>query len=138
MFARSVRFVTGLRCALPSAWGVKGTSRVAGPLGRVPAVSCRRGLSTDASPPPAPESSSPLPRNGSPIGWGSVMALVVVGSSFVAYYQYRRSKRLKELELKSIGRPAIGGPFSLVTHRGEPVTDVDFRGQYMLVYFGAR
>lgn len=32
--------------------------------------------------------------------------------------------------------PGIGGPFSLVNGEGKPVTDQDFRGRYMLVYFG--
>jgi cytochrome oxidase Cu insertion factor (SCO1/SenC/PrrC family) len=31
---------------------------------------------------------------------------------------------------------AIGGPFSLVDHNGRPVTDEDFRGEFMLVSFG--
>lgn len=30
----------------------------------------------------------------------------------------------------------IGGPFSLVTHEGQTITDMDFRGKYMLIYFG--
>ncbi len=30
----------------------------------------------------------------------------------------------------------IGGPFSLVDHRGRAVTDQDFRGQFMLMFFG--
>ncbi len=38
------------------------------------------------------------------------------------------------------GAPAttavIGGPFTLTNHRGETVTDADFRGRPMLVYFG--
>src|SRR3954447_24211281 len=31
---------------------------------------------------------------------------------------------------------AIGGPFQLESGDGKPVTDRDFRGKYMLVYFG--
>jgi protein SCO1/2 len=38
--------------------------------------------------------------------------------------------------LADTGGPGIGGPFSLVNGDGKPVTDRDFRGRYMLVYFG--
>jgi len=31
---------------------------------------------------------------------------------------------------------AVGGPFTLVNAQGQTVTDRDFRGKYMLVYFG--
>jgi protein SCO1 len=34
------------------------------------------------------------------------------------------------------GAPTIGGPFKLVNGEGRPVTDRDFRGHYLLVYFG--
>lgn len=30
----------------------------------------------------------------------------------------------------------IGGPFELTNHRGEAVTDANFRGRYMLIFFG--
>lgn len=33
-------------------------------------------------------------------------------------------------------RGKIGGPFTLVDHNGDTVTDVDFRGRFMLIYFG--
>lgn len=37
---------------------------------------------------------------------------------------------------KSSGKALIGGPFKLVNHRGETVTDQTYRGKYTLVYFG--
>ena len=34
------------------------------------------------------------------------------------------------------GRAEVGGPFRLIDHNGKTVTDADFRGRYMLIYFG--
>jgi protein SCO1/2 len=34
------------------------------------------------------------------------------------------------------GGPVVGGPFTLTNGDGQTVTDRDFRGKYMLVYFG--
>ena len=34
------------------------------------------------------------------------------------------------------GKALIGGPFSLIDTTGKRVTDADFRGRFMLVYFG--
>lgn len=31
---------------------------------------------------------------------------------------------------------SIGGPFTLINHKGETVTDTSFHGRYMLVFFG--
>ncbi len=32
--------------------------------------------------------------------------------------------------------PKIGGPFSLVDHDGKAVTDADYRGKFMIIFFG--
>jgi len=34
------------------------------------------------------------------------------------------------------GRADVGGPFRLIDHNGKAVTEADFRGRYMLIYFG--
>lgn len=36
----------------------------------------------------------------------------------------------------SVGQATVGGPFALVDHNGKRVTNADFRGRYMLVFFG--
>ena len=37
---------------------------------------------------------------------------------------------------KSIGKAALGGPFSLTDHNGTRRTHKDFLGQWLLFYFG--
>lgn len=37
---------------------------------------------------------------------------------------------------KNVGTAQIGGPFSLVNQTGKTVTNADFRGKKMLIYFG--
>lgn len=37
---------------------------------------------------------------------------------------------------RTTGQALVGGPFELVDHSGKTVRDSDFRGQYMLIYFG--
>lgn len=35
-----------------------------------------------------------------------------------------------------MGRPALGGPFSLTDHHNRPRSSEDFLGQWVLLYFG--
>ena len=39
-------------------------------------------------------------------------------------------------ETRGTGRALIGGPFTLTDQEGKAVTEADFSGRYMLVYFG--
>ena len=39
-------------------------------------------------------------------------------------------------ETQSSGTASIGGPFELVNQNGETVTQADFNGKYMMIYFG--
>jgi protein SCO1/2 len=39
-------------------------------------------------------------------------------------------------EVSSSGQALVGGPFTLTDQTGKTVTDADFRGKFMLIYFG--
>ncbi|XP_063574090.1 protein SCO1 homolog, mitochondrial isoform X1 [Pongo abelii] len=43
---------------------------------------------------------------------------------------------LEKERQRHIGKPLLGGPFSLTTHTGERKTDKDYLGQWLLIYFG--
>lgn len=46
------------------------------------------------------------------------------------------SPAVQDAAAKSIGRPSIGGPFSLVDANGQPFSDQDMLGKWTLIYFG--
>lgn len=47
-----------------------------------------------------------------------------------------RERLIPAAGVRSVGQALVGGPFSLVDHTGKRVTDKDFRGRTMLVFFG--
>ncbi len=70
---------------------------------------------------------------------GALAALAIAGLLVVALLvgrQYFGPEGLVTQAPQATSGPAIGGPFTLVDHTGKTVTDADFRGAYMLVYFG--
>lgn len=73
------------------------------------------------------------------IRWVAI-GLIAVLAIVVAVVQLGIGSRLPDGGLKSeLGLPgqiAVGGPFSLTDTAGRPVTDVDFRGRWLLVMFG--
>lgn len=44
--------------------------------------------------------------------------------------------RQQKQQVTSTGKPALGGPFTLVDMHGKPVTDKDYHGSFVLLYFG--
>jgi protein SCO1/2 len=47
-----------------------------------------------------------------------------------------RDRLLPAVNIRSAGQALVGGPFSLIDHTGRRVTDKDFSGRTMLVFFG--
>jgi protein SCO1/2 len=67
----------------------------------------------------------PFPRTILTVLAGLAALLVVLAIALVP--------RLSEMAPQA---PSIGGPFSLVDQTGRTVTDADFRGKLMVIYFG--
>lgn len=66
-----------------------------------------------------------------------VGTVIGLGLAFVAAWQISRmeSSTVAGQTATRVGG-SIGGPFALVDQDGRNVTDADFRGRYMLIYFG--
>lgn len=74
-----------------------------------------------------------------PISWTSLVVLLVAGGGVLLYVKKlkREKEEASEKErTRSLGKAALGGPFSLTDHNGKVKTDKDFLGQWILIYFG--
>lgn len=55
-------------------------------------------------------------------------------AAFVGINLYQKSNTTSVAQIS--GKALVGGPFSMTDHKGRPVTEKDFAGQYMLIFFG--
>ncbi|HEV7371043.1 SCO family protein [Arenibaculum sp.] len=67
------------------------------------------------------------------IAMGSLIGLAV---AFLAAWQISRVTQSPLVAGSTSGSAQVGGPFTLVDHTGATVTERDFAGRYLLVYFG--
>ncbi len=68
-------------------------------------------------------------------------ALVLLWSADAAAHGARDKSAGKPAAMATAAQPAalaldLGGPFALADHNGRAVSDADFRGRFMLVFFG--
>ena len=67
----------------------------------------------------------------------SVIAGLLIGAlGAIAFLPQVREQLLPTAGQQQSGTAAIGGPFTLTDANGKTVTDADFRGRYMLIFFG--
>lgn len=81
---------------------------------------------------------APYIKDRGPVSWPSLFLVGIAAASVVAYYNIERERRLESAmgRVVSTGKPAIGGPWSLVDLDGNLVTNVSFQGKWLLLYFG--
>jgi protein SCO1/2 len=86
-----------------------------------------------------PGEAAPAPKKSS----GGKLLLLLIGIVVVTFaivlggteYFAKRGSETTAGSARS-GASSVGGPFTLVNHKGEQVTEKDFLGGYMLVFFG--
>jgi len=66
----------------------------------------------------------------------TVAGLAVGAMTALALIPQARERLLPEGKVRTFGQASIGGPFALTDHTGKRVTDADFHGRYVLVFFG--
>src|SRR5512145_3263155 len=66
----------------------------------------------------------------------TIAGLAVGAVTALALFPEARERLWPASNVRVWGQALIGGPFSLTDHTGKRVTDADFRGRYMLVFFG--
>ncbi|XP_037664405.1 protein SCO1 homolog, mitochondrial [Choloepus didactylus] len=79
------------------------------------------------------------PSQPGPVSWKSLALTFAVGGALLAgmkYFKKEKAEKLEKERQRSLGKPLLGGLFSLTTHIGEPKTDKDYLGQWVLIYFG--
>ena len=104
--------------------------------GLVSPLSVARRTALYAAPPRLLSSMTPAPgsrasRLRGPITWVSAVATI---TGLYSLYQYQYQKQLNRQ--KSIGKPELGGPFTLMDVDGKAVSNTDLTGQWVLIYFG--
>ena len=87
-----------------------------------------------SKPSSAPTGAAP-PRFKGPLVVIAIVALLFLGL-LVGRHYFGPNGIITNPSPASGGTPSIGGPFTLTSHTGDTVSDADFRGKYMLVYFG--
>ncbi|XP_029913498.1 protein SCO1 homolog, mitochondrial [Myripristis murdjan] len=106
---------------------------------RLVGLSCCSSRSRAFSSLPPPYSPGDKSKKSGPVTWKSLAVTFALGGTLLGgmkYFKKEKEELIEKERNKSIGRPALGGPFSLIDHNNKPSKSEDFFGQWILIYFG--
>ncbi|PNS15982.1 hypothetical protein CAC42_4383 [Sphaceloma murrayae] len=74
-----------------------------------------------------------------PFSWQAGLLFLLAGAGLTVYFRYEKDRmaraRIAE-QNKGVGKPLVGGPFTLTDTFGRTFTQDDLKGKYSLIYFG--
>ncbi|XP_053148597.1 protein SCO1 homolog, mitochondrial isoform X2 [Hemicordylus capensis] len=79
------------------------------------------------------------PSKPGPVTWKTLAITCVVGGGLLGamkFFKKEKEEKLEKERKRTLGKPLLGGPFSLIDHQGQPKSDRDYLGQWVLLYFG--
>ena len=63
--------------------------------------------------------------------------MAVASGALLSYYHYEKERKQTAFQpVVTIGRAALGGPFSLISADGVPTSSSSLSGRYLMLYFG--
>merc|ERR1719319_1266766 len=69
--------------------------------------------------------------------WGFVIGIIVImGGAVILFNEIMQHKQSRPHKIEAGGTPLIGGDWSMIDHTGKRVTNRDYQGKYLMIYFG--
>ncbi|RUS88723.1 hypothetical protein EGW08_003538 [Elysia chlorotica] len=86
-----------------------------------------------------PKKKSTAQSKKSPISWKTLLVVAGLGGAFAIgmhIVKKEKEEELKKTRTRQLGKALLGGDWTLTDHHGNRRSSTDFRGQWVLIYFG--
>ncbi|KAK3773197.1 hypothetical protein RRG08_025863 [Elysia crispata] len=86
-----------------------------------------------------PKKKSSTQSKKSPISWKTLLIVAGIGGAFaIGMHMVKKEKEeeIKKTRTRQMGKALLGGDWTLTDHHGNRRSSTDFRGQWILIYFG--
>lgn len=88
---------------------------------------------------PAPASWGRHGPKGGPVSFKTLVLAMMAGAGVITAVKTYKDATLQQVLKRNdetVGKAAVGGPFSLIDQDGKPFSDRDLQGEFTLLYFG--
>merc|ERR1719233_1249351 len=62
--------------------------------------------------------------------------IICLGGGLLVFSELLHQKQSKPHKVEAGGDALIGGDWEMINHKGNRVSNIDYKGKYLLIYFG--